>query len=620
MMKNIPFQNVSINGGFFRDRQDLMRRVTVYAVRDRFEETGRFAAFRCDWKEGMPNKPHVFWDSDVAKWIEGVAYLLKKEDVPELRAKASEVISDLLANQMEDGYFNTHYQTQEIENRFSHRNCHELYCAGHLIEAAIAWYDATGEDAFLRAMCRYADLIERVFKIEHSAGFRTPGHEEIELALVKLYHCTGERRYLELAKYFIDERGRVPEFREDRPREFQSHAPCREQHVAEGHAVRAGYLYAAMTDIAREYGDRELKEACDDLFDDIFQHKLYLTAGVGSIWIGESFTLPYDLPSAQAYTETCASIALVLFLSRMQGMMSADAGTLDSRFGDVIERALYNGILSGLSLDGVSFFYQNPLEIDLEQRSRSRAQPDVRENYPPSHRFRMFDCSCCPPNLVRFLPSVGNYLFAEDGSTILVHQFMTAETEINGVQIRMNSGYPYDGKTTIRILNGAGKRLAVRVPFYTADRASFLADGKNVTPEISGGYAFFDLGEQTEITLLYDVSPRVIYPNPRISDTSGKCAILAGPLVYCAEAVDNEPHLHMYRFGPQPVLRRMTNEELGTVDYEADVFRQTVDGNDPLYTFRQQTTVPAKLHLIPYFAFSNRGETDMRIWFPILTY
>lgn len=615
-MKLIPFQNVDITGGFYAQKQKLLRDVTVGAVRDRFEESGRFAAFRCDWKEGMPNRPHVFWDSDVAKWIEGVAYLLEKGDAPELYEKAEEIISHLIANQMEDGYFNTHYQTQEIENRFSHRNCHELYCAGHLIEAAIAWKNATGEDAFLRAMCRYADLIERVFKIEHSAGFRTPGHEEIELALVKLYHSTGERRYLELAKYFIDERGRVPEFREDRPREFQSHAPCREQHVAEGHAVRAGYLYAAMTDLSREYGDSELKAACDDLFGDIFNHKMYLTAGVGSIWIGESFTLPYDLPSAQAYTETCASIALVLFLSRMQGEMSVERGTLDSRFGDVIERALYNGILSGVSLDGKSFFYQNPLEIDLEQRQRSRAQPDVRENFPPSHRVELFDCSCCPPNIVRFIPSVGNYLFALDGDTLLVHQFMTAKANVDGMTVDMTSGYPYDGKTVITVRGGAGKRLAVRVPFYTADRAKYFADGTEIKPEVTGGYAFFRLGEKTEITLCYDVSPRVIYPNPRIADTAGKCAVLAGPLVYCAEGVDNGPALHTYRIGASPDFCRREDRALGVVCYDVSACRQeSIEGN-PLYAFGQQRT-DAVLHMIPYFAFSNRGETDMRIWFPV---
>ena len=247
--RRIPFSDVDIVGGFWKDRQTLNRETTIYAVMDRFMETGRFDAFRCDWREGMPNKPHIFWDSDVAKWMESAAYLIEKQPMPDLEKVVEATIDEIERHQDENGYVNSYFTSIEPSQRFSRRWAHELYCAGHLIEAAVAWRDATGRDRFLNIMRRYADYIDRVFRQERSARFSTPGHEEIELALVKLYRATGDEKYLALSRFFIDERGRNPENAEDneyQKRSNQSHLPCAEQTTAEGHSVRAGYLFSGI--------------------------------------------------------------------------------------------------------------------------------------------------------------------------------------------------------------------------------------------------------------------------------------------------------------------------------------------------------------------------------------
>ena len=264
-MDNIRFTDINITGGFWKEKQDMAVNTTAKAVYDRFAETHRFSALECKWKEGEPNRPHIFWDSDVAKWIEGVAYMLEKQELPELEAICDEAIANIINNADENGYFNSHFLVNEQDKRFTFRSHHELYCAGHLIEAAIAYDKATGKGDFLKAMCKYADYIERIFKIEDSAAFRTQGHPELELALVKLYRYTGEKRYLELSKYFIDERGC-----NDKDKAVldifnllytQDEIPMRDRETIEGHCVRALYLYAAAVDIAEEYGDKELRAA-----------------------------------------------------------------------------------------------------------------------------------------------------------------------------------------------------------------------------------------------------------------------------------------------------------------------------------------------------------------------
>ena len=340
-------RKVRLREGFWKQQSDKNREITMRAVWDRFADTGRIGAFRCDWKEGMGHKPDVYWDSDVAKWMEAAAYLLGKEEIPWIRERLEWLIDRIEENQEPCGYFNTHFMTVEPGRRFTDQDAHELYCAGHLMEAAAAYRECCGETRFLNAMCRYADYIYEIFYVQKSAAFSVPGHEEIELALIRLYRVTGERRYLELGLYFLNTRGTVPHF--DRQR--QNHLPVRSQKTAQGHCVRALYLYTAMADAARETEDEALHEACRGLFLDITRHKMYLTGGVGSTYTGECFTENYDLPNETAYAETCASIAMILFCERMLRLEHS------SVYADVIERELYNGMLSGISLNGKAFFY-----------------------------------------------------------------------------------------------------------------------------------------------------------------------------------------------------------------------------------------------------------------------
>ena len=336
-MNRIPFSDAQITGGFWKSVQDRNRDVTLECVRRQFELTGRFDALRCDWREGQPNKPHIFWDSDVAKWVESAAYVLKQHSDDALERRVEDVIDQIEINQRPDGYFNSYYLSVEPGSRFTNRWDHELYCAGHWAEAAVAYFDATGKRRFLDLICRYIDLIDRVFRVEQSAAFLTPGHEEIELALVKLYACTGDEKYRDLCLFFLDmrgtENGKDKETASPAGLYMQSHLPVREQKTAEGHAVRACYLYCAMADAARLTGDEKLREACEALFDNIYERRMYITGGIGSSHDGERFTGDYDLPNADAYAETCAAISLALFASRMS-LLSADG-----KYADVVERA-----------------------------------------------------------------------------------------------------------------------------------------------------------------------------------------------------------------------------------------------------------------------------------------
>lgn len=601
-IKQVSFRDVNIGDGFWKDRQKLNHDVTIHAVRDRFTDTGRFEAFKFNWEEGKPNKPHFFWDSDVAKWLESVAYIIEKEPDALLESQVDEVV-DLIAEHQEDsGYFNIYFTVCEPDKRFSNRDWHELYCAGHLTEAAVAYYKATGKDKFLKCMCKYIDYIEKIFKIEDSAAFHTPGHEEIELALVKLYHCTGEKRYLELSKHFIDKRGCQPEVPEKfwaNPNYYQSDRPCCDQHEAQGHSVRACYLYTGMADIAREYGDEKLKAACMDLFEDIYNRKMYVTAGLGQSYHGEAFTVPYDLQNEQAYTETCASIAFVYFCSRMQQLR------LDSRYGDAIERAIYNGILSGVSADGKSFFYENPLEILLSEHGRNNSVRNSDDRHPITQRLEVFGCSCCPPNLTRFISSIGDYIYGKDEDTVYIHQYITSDADIDGVKLSMKSGYPYCGRITVKAENA--KKIAFRIPEYTKDNFKISAPY-----ELKDGYAFVDVDGDTQIEAEFDVSPKKVYANPLVDRDAGKCAILAGPIVYCAEGVDNGNHLRMYRIPETLDYKFEKNGEIGTTDMilKAEKLKES----ENLYSFSREYA-PAELSLIPYFAFANRGETDMTVWF-----
>lgn len=601
-MKNVDFSKTKITGGFWAEKQALVRDVTVDAVYKRFSETGRFEAF--DF-ENCKIEPHFYWDSDVAKWVEGVAYLTHLEHDAKHEKIVDDLVDLIVKNQDENGYFNIFHTLVEPDNRFKNRDHHELYCAGHLIEASVAYFEATGKRNFLDAMIRYADYIEKRFITDRDTVFVTPGHEEIELALVRLYNCTGDKKYLDMAKFFVDERGLRPE-EEDwdwtNPGYSQAHLPVREQKEAVGHAVRACYLYCAMADLAKICGDVSLKEACESIFDDITTKKMYVTGGIGSSSAGEAFTIPYDLPNLIAYTESCAAISLILFAHRMQLIENK------AKYAHVIERALYNGFLSSISLDGKSFFYTNPLEIIPKLRTRDGKNKYPAVNFPITQRQEVFWCSCCPPNIVRFMPSLANLLYTHDDETIYVHQFMQSESEFEfggqSVRICQKTNYPLDGHIEISVDRDV--RLAVRIPEWCD---SYIGN------EPEDGYLRYDLKANTPITFDFDMTPFFVQANPRVHDDCGKYAVQRGPIVYCSESFDNGEDLGDLHLDCDSEFYEIFDEKLGVLTLHVDAYRR----RDYNQLYAKKTTdfidfYKTKAVLVPYYAFANRGECEMRVW------
>lgn len=611
--KNIGFENININQGFWQKRQKLNAETTIYSIWKRFEETGRFSALNCDWKEGSTNKPHIFYDSDTAKWIESVGFILSKKEDKELEKKADELIDIIAKNQEEDGYFNSWFQRFEPDKRFTKRPDHELYCAGHLIEAAVAYYKGTGKDKLLKVMCRYADYIEKVFTIEKSTKFATCGHAEIELALIKLYHCTGEIRYLELSRWFIDMRGNNDKDTQDSWQNSfypQDHLPLREQKTAEGHSVRAAYMYSGMADIAYEYGDTELIKACESIFDDIKTRKMYITGGIGSSHRGEAFTVPYDLPNETAYAESCAAIALAMFSLRMQKLLP------DVKYADTIETIIYNGFLVSTSLDGKSFFYENPLSIDLKLRGKDTSVTE-KERMPITERLEVFDCSCCPPNITRFVSSLGDYIYTVNEENIYIHQYIGSicETEIDGqkIKIRQETDYPTNGKIKMTITGAKGKNVFVRVPSWCED-FSISVDGSVLSEKPESGYIKIQ-AEKDEliIELNFIMDCRLVEASPFVHANTGKAAVLRGPVVYCIEAKDNGENIQDIMIDKEINAELSPSDEFYFPTITVDGFRRQ-DFGGTLYRALSDKLSPTKIKLIPYYAFANRGESDMQVW------
>lgn len=600
-MNNIEFSDVKITGGYWRARQDINCSVTLKAVYDRFNETGRFEALKCDLRDGDTNIPHIFWDSDVAKWIEGASYILHSEKNDQAVEIIENAIDLIIKNSDENGYFNSHFLVAEKENRFRLRECHELYCAGHLIEAAVAYYELTGKDRFLNAVKKYADYIERAFKIDNTAAFITPGHPEIELALVRLYKATSEKRYIELAKYFIDKRGNCdePGIYTDWANEYysQDEIPVRERKTAEGHCVRALYLMCAAADIAYIYKDNDLKTACERFFDSIVNKRMYITGGVGSSNMGESFTIDYDLPNRTAYAETCAAISLAMFAERMLKFGA------DSRYSDIIERTMYNGIMSGISLDGKSFFYENPLEIDPDFNNINTSTK-VKERFPITQRVEVFDCSCCPPNIMRFVASISGLIYGFDDNTVYINQYMNSEGDVNGIKISQKTDYPNNGKITVRC-NSNKKQIAFRIPCWCK---SFNINKKY---SIKNGYAYVDLDSEENIELELDMPVRIISANRRIHSDAGRIAVMRGPVVYCAEGIDNGADIKSIALPAESVFELAESEFLLPI-LKTEAYRPFE--SDSLYYEAVDDYEKIPLTLIPYYAFANRGESEMQVW------
>lgn len=611
----VPLTQVTVEDSFWASRMRINREQTIPHEYKQCKDTGRIDAFLLDWKPGMEPKPHYFWDSDLAKWIEAASYSLATNPDPELDALLDEVIEKVAGAQQDDGYLNVYFTAVEPEKRWANlAHWHELYCAGHLMEAGVAHFEATGKRSLLDVMCRYADYIDSVFGPGKRDG--CPGHEEIELALVKLYHATGEERYLNLSKFFLDQRGQTPSYFKEElnklnpgagdkfpPEYCQDHLPVRDQSEVTGHAVRAMYLYCGMADVANETGDQGLLDACERLWDNVCRKRMYITGGIGPSRHNEGFTGDYDLPNETAYAETCAAVGLVFWNHRLLQLQG------DARFADVMERALYNGTISGVSLDGKGFFYVNPLESKGGH-----------------HRQDWFGCACCPPNIARLIASVGGYIYSQADNGAYVHLYIqgSGTLDIGGqkVTLKQETDYPWHGciQITVTPEKPAVFALNLRIPGWSRNTA-LTVNGETVDVEAvtTLGYARVERewksGDQVELTLPMPVER--VQAHPSVREDAGCVALQRGPVVYCLEQTDNPTPLH------RVILPRDAELEphfevnlLGgiTVIRGNALVVDDSDWNDTLYRAKLAKLKPLDITAIPYCVWDHRESGEMRVW------
>jgi DUF1680 family protein len=626
----IRFTDVTMEAAFWRERLDTVLTRTIPSQHVRLAEYGILESLK------IPQPPpplrfqrnshnfttQVFWDSDVGKWIEAASYALAHRRDAVIESQIDAIVEDLAKAQLPDGYLNCWYIGREVDNRWTNlRDNHELYCAGHMLEGAIAYFQATGRRRLLDIMERYVDHIATVFGRDPGQKRGYDGHQEIELALIKLYHLTGDRRRLDLAAYFIDERGRQPPHffdveaiaRGDDPKNYwaktyeygQAHKPVREQDKVVGHAVRAMYMYTAMADLAGELGDAGLKQACEKLWRHVTEKRMYVTAGLGPAAANEGFTTDYDLPNDTAYAETCASVALIFWAQRMLNL------DCDGAYADILELALYNGALAGLSRDGTHYFYENKLESDGTHK-----------------RWEWHPCPCCTMNVSRLVASVGGYFYSVGEDTLAVHLYggNRARCSIGGtpVTIRQEADYPWSGKIalTIEPESPVEFTLKLRIPGW-ARGETLLVNGEPVDAgQRELGYAElrrrWSHGDRIDLDLPMPVER--VYSHPEVRDDIGRVALKRGPLVYCVEAADNPTiAVARLRLPRTAVLRPAPRDDLFDgivcVAAEANVVRED-DWNGTLYRTAAPAEEAAELTALPYYLWSNRGPGRMMVWIP----
>lgn len=570
----------------------------------------------------------LFQDSDFAKWIEAVGYSLTQHPDKELEQIADEAIDIVCAAQQENGYLDTYYIINDMSKIFTNlRDNHELYCFGHLTEGAVAYYQATGKDKLLNAARRYADFIYSVFGEEEGRLKGYPGHEIAEMALIRLYEATDDKKYLDLCNFFLNQRGVKPYYfdsehpeavkkgheNEDRYHYHQAHLPVRKQDEAVGHAVRAVYLYSGMADAARLNHDEKMWEACEKLWNSITNKKMYITGGIGGTHIGEAFSFDYDLPNDTAYAETCASIGLVFFARRMLEMR------IDNKYSDVMEKAFYNGILSGIALDGKSFFYVNPLEV-----LPKACHMDERKRHVKPIRQKWFGCACCPPNITRLLSSIASYAYTENDATLFVHMYMGGEIDKtigeDTVHISIASEFPWNGNVSIKV---SSKRtlnytLALRIPGWCDSYTLDVADSASM--ELKNGYLYItkEWACGDEITLNFDMPVKLMQSNTAVRENEGKLAVMRGPIVYCLEEADNGKSLHNLYLNPAEPESLTVSDELGMpmtmITMHGRRYKDSEDSDGLYNTFKVNNYDNVSLKYVPYYAWNNRGEGEMKVW------
>ena len=616
----VQFTSVKVGDGFWGQRLKASREVTIPLAFSKCEETGRYENFV---KAAHPSEEYkvgglAFDDTDVYKTIEGASYVLQTYPDKKLEAYIDSVLVIVAAGQEPDGYLYTsrtmnpkHPHNWSGDHRWEKVEVlsHELYNLGHMVDGAVAHYQATGKRNFLDIAIRYADCVCREIGPGPGQVERVPGHQIAEMALCRLYLVTGDKKYLEQAKYFLDRRGKTA----TSDLYTQSHLPILEQDEAVGHAVRATYMYSGIADVAALTGDKEYIDAIDRIWDNIVSKKLYITGGIGATRHGEAFGKNYELPNASAYCETCAAIGNVYVNHRMFLLHG------ESKYYDVLERTLYNGLLSGVSLQGDGFFYPNPLES--------------AGGY---ERKPWFGCACCPSNICRFIPSVPGYVYAVNGNDLYVNLYMpnTLTQKVNGkdVVLRQETGYPWNGDVQITIDKNSAKTfsLKLRIPGWVrgevapgglysyADGKSLgykvLVNGEEVSSDLDKGY--FTITRKwkkgDKVSFHLDMEPRIVTAREEVEADRGRIAIERGPIVYCAEAADNSFPVRSVLMVREPSLVAQPGDVLGYPVEKISTIAQTLH-YDQMGRLRVDDV---KLTMIPYYAWCHRGAGEMTVWLP----
>lgn len=639
-LKKLRLENVKITDKFWKQYIDLVDDVILpfqwELINDQVdgaEKSYCIQNFRVASGEQTGNhRGMVFQDTDVAKWLEAVAYSLAKTQNPDLEALADQAIDLIAKAQAEDGYINTYYQITgkpRWENLFEG---HELYTAGHMIEAAVAYYEATGKDKFLKVVSKFADYIYTVFGCEEGKIKGYPGHPEIELALIKLYYATNDVKYIDLAYYFVTERGQEPgyffqekgkkenkfifsEFKDFDLDYAQAHLPIEKQMTAEGHAVRAVYLYSAMAELAYEKHDEKMLKQCEILWENIVQKRMYITGSIGAASYGERFTSDYDLPNNTNYSESCATIGLAMFSNRMFQI------TKDGKYMDVVEKALYNTLLAGLALDGKHFFYVNPLEV----------VPDIANNNPTMRHVKTtrqlwFGVACCPPNIARTLAAISNYSHAVDEKTLYINLFIGSiiKTKILGeeVNISLQANYPESGSIRLRIQSEMIKKepytIALRQPSFSKN-TNIKVNGENVDYLCDKGYIYITRKwkKEDEIEFEIDVAFRFVYSNSKVRDNIGKVSLMKGPWVYCLEEEDNGKYLSSIKIDSKSQVEEVYDNSLldGTLCAKLKGEKIQYENNsNSLYLEERPQYIEDIFTAVPYCLWNNRNEGEMIVW------
>ncbi len=631
-IKEIALKKIHIEDSFWSSRQKLITDVVLpYQEKilsdeiPEIEKSHAFANFKI--AAGMEKGEFygmVFQDSDVAKWLEAVAYSLSIKVDKELEKRADQVIDTIVKAQQPDGYLNTYFTIKDPEHRWTNlHECHELYCAGHMMEAAVAYFETTGKNTLLNVTERLADHIEQKFHNELYHGI--PGHQEIEIGLLRLYKVTGIKRYLDLTKYFIDERGKNPEYfiEETKKRGWkheimdpyntkynQTYAPVREQKTAEGHSVRAVYMYTAMADLAKITNDTKLYQACRKIWDNLVTKKMYITGGIGSNSEGESFTIDYDLPNDSVYAETCASVGLAFFARKMLDI------EVTNRYTDILEKVLYNGILSGMQADGRKFFYVNPLEVNPGISGVLFGYKHVLPQRP-----NWYACACCPPNVARIITSLGNYAWSESEDIVYSHLYLGGTVNLKHAKIEVKSLFPWEGNILYRIneINTNNKfTISFRIPSYARDAYLFLNDIKiSYTDITKDGYVYLERfwKKGDKVRIIFEMPVRKIHCNSLVRHNIDCVALMRGPIVYCFEGTDNGENLqelHVLKNGTVELINKDDDSLCGKVELLVEGTR--IYSRDSLYFEGKFEREDCKLKAIPYYAWGNRGLNQMRVW------